>query len=396
MHKSVIEKFFDHVLERQTAQGPERAFRFKGIKASDGRVSPAHYPNHLNNPSPTRHITKRTGRPNANPDPGSSADAEADADADDAADAAGPANAPSATQPHAKSRGRLRSQKTAKGKSKAKQTGRISTAKRAHNPEPPNSSQLTNTTQSGYVQVNQTAMDILCTAGVPRPQPINGPADGEPEYLISRDMYARYITHLSLRKENANNEPCPIDPLLLEGDHTAPPQARSQRPKPRPRFKRNETKDLAAVASNDRAGMDDTSLQGITPLPHQPLSESPQLPHTSGSMPSASASVLASAGTDGASMGDDTSLQGITPLPHQPLAQSNQLPQTSATTPSASASAVLINQSEALQLSDQAAPGSIHMARRTRRTADDLAQQEAISTQVHGRRQRTRKLNFAQ
>jgi hypothetical protein len=43
MHKSVIEDFFDHVLQRQLAQGPKRAFRFKGIKASDGSVTPAHF-----------------------------------------------------------------------------------------------------------------------------------------------------------------------------------------------------------------------------------------------------------------------------------------------------------------------------------------------------------------
>jgi hypothetical protein len=33
-------------------------------------------------------------------------------------------------------------------------------------------------------------------------------------------------------------------------------------------------------------------------------------------------------------------------------------------------------------------------ARRARRTADDLAQQEAVSTQVAGRRQRVKRVNF--
>lgn len=57
-------------------------------------------------------------------------------------------------------------------------------AAQAHNYEPPNSLQLTDTTESNYVQVNQATMDILCTAGVARPQPIDCPADSEPEYHI--------------------------------------------------------------------------------------------------------------------------------------------------------------------------------------------------------------------
>ena len=65
MHKSVIGDFFDHVLQWQTVQGPERAFRFTGIKARDGSVSPAHYPNGLNNPKCSRHISKQTGQRNA-------------------------------------------------------------------------------------------------------------------------------------------------------------------------------------------------------------------------------------------------------------------------------------------------------------------------------------------
>jgi hypothetical protein len=45
MHKSVIEDFFDHILQWQTAQGPEKAFRFKAIKASNGKCvsSPLFY-----------------------------------------------------------------------------------------------------------------------------------------------------------------------------------------------------------------------------------------------------------------------------------------------------------------------------------------------------------------
>jgi hypothetical protein len=60
MHKSVIKDFFDHILQWQMAQGPKRAFRFKAIKASNGSVSPAHYPTDINNPAPSRHISKHS------------------------------------------------------------------------------------------------------------------------------------------------------------------------------------------------------------------------------------------------------------------------------------------------------------------------------------------------
>jgi hypothetical protein len=82
--------------------------------------------------------------------------------------------------------------------------------------QPPNSSQLTDTTESNYIQVNQTTMDILCTAGVAQPQPINGPANGVPKYLIPQHMYARYITHVSGGNENMTDTSCPIDPSLLD------------------------------------------------------------------------------------------------------------------------------------------------------------------------------------
>jgi len=104
MHKSVIEAFFDHVLQQQTAQGPERAFRFKGIKASDGSVTPAHYPTDLNNPSPSRRISKRTGRLNADAVPAATPAAEPGA-APDAPAAAAEGNAASAPKPSAQSKG---------------------------------------------------------------------------------------------------------------------------------------------------------------------------------------------------------------------------------------------------------------------------------------------------
>jgi hypothetical protein len=82
--------------------------------------------------------------------------------------------------------------------------------------QPPNSLQLSDTTELNYVQVNQTTMDILCTAGIAQPQPINGLADGVPEYLIPQHMYARYITHVSGGNENMTDTSCSIDPSLLD------------------------------------------------------------------------------------------------------------------------------------------------------------------------------------
>src|SRR3979490_2338758 len=103
-------------------------------------------------------------------------------------------------------------------------------AEEAHSSEPPNSSQMT--TQSSDGRLNQTTMDILRIAGVPQPQPINGPADGEPQYLIPQHFYTRYITHMSRGSDNVNNTPCPIDPSLLEYNNTMQPQQRSQLPQP--------------------------------------------------------------------------------------------------------------------------------------------------------------------
>jgi hypothetical protein len=211
MHKSVIEDFFDHILQRQTAQGPERAFRFKAIKASNGSVSPAHYPTDINNPAPSRRISKCSSQRNANAVPDAMPDA-APAPEEDAAPDARPV---AAAEDHAVSAPKPSAQlkRVATGRKKPKQPGRTSTAAAA---QPPNSLQLTDTTELNYVQVNQTTMDILCTAGVAQPQPINGPADGVPEYLIPQHMYARYITHVSGGNEDITDTSCPIDPSLLD------------------------------------------------------------------------------------------------------------------------------------------------------------------------------------
>jgi hypothetical protein len=181
MQKRVIEDFFDHILQRQMAQGPERAFRFKRIKLHDGSVSPAQYSNDLNSPTPSRWMCKRTGWQNA--------DAAALPDVDSPAPMPAPAPAPvpapnlnpkgqskdlaASHNPHSQPRAR----KAAKGKSKTNIPGQRSTAEQAHNLN-------TSATLSNKVQVNQLMMDILCRAGLAQPQPINGPGDGDPQYLI--------------------------------------------------------------------------------------------------------------------------------------------------------------------------------------------------------------------
>ena len=154
MQKSVIEDVFDHILRRQTAQGPERAFRFKGIKLMNGRVIPAHYPNNLGTPPPSLHMSKRTVWCNAIAVPEDEAvtntKQQADADAEPEAASSRNPNAQSSTK------------KLAKGKGKQKQPGRRSTKNQASNSERLVSSQVRDTTQSDYVQVNQITMDILC------------------------------------------------------------------------------------------------------------------------------------------------------------------------------------------------------------------------------------------
>jgi len=211
-------------------QGPERVFRFKGIKASDGNVSPTHYANDLNNPAPSQHISKQTGQRGANvmPDAVSITGTQPHATANTEAEAE--AAARSSCNPPAQSRGR----KFVKGRTKGKQPHQRSMAGQAPNSGPPDSLQIMDTMQSNYVQVNQMIMDMLCIAGVTQPQPINGPGDGEPEYLIPQHIYVRYLTPTSLVHDNVNDAPCPIDPSLLEDNSTTPPQDRSHGLRPHP------------------------------------------------------------------------------------------------------------------------------------------------------------------
>jgi RNA recognition motif-containing protein len=113
MHKSVIEDFFDHILQRQTAHGPERAFRFKAIKASNGSVPLAHYPTNINNPAPSQHISKHSSQRNANAVPNAMPNAAPDARPVAAAEG----HAVSAPKPS------TRSKRVATGKKKPKQPG---------------------------------------------------------------------------------------------------------------------------------------------------------------------------------------------------------------------------------------------------------------------------------
>jgi hypothetical protein len=117
MYKSVIEDFFDHILQQQMAQGPERAFRFKAIKASNGSMSPAHYPTDINNPAPSRCISKCSSRRNANAMPDATPAPEADATPNARLVATAEGHAVSAPKPSAQSK------RVATGKKKPKQPG---------------------------------------------------------------------------------------------------------------------------------------------------------------------------------------------------------------------------------------------------------------------------------
>jgi len=246
------------------AQGPERAFRFKRIKLHNGSVSPAQYPNDLNSPTPSRRMRKRTGRRNADaaavPDVDSAAAAPVPGDSPAPAPAPAPVPDPdpegqsqglAASSPNPRSQSRAR--KAAKGKSKPKKPGQRSMAEQAHDLN-------TSATLLNDVQVNQMTMDILCRAGLAQPQPINGPGDGEPQYLIPRDTYMRYMGPMS----GDNVYDPPIDPSLLQNDNSTPPsQQTSQRPKPRPLVGRHRTVVPTSMASSA------VSYLPMTPPPSQ-------------------------------------------------------------------------------------------------------------------------------
>ena len=103
----------------------------------------------------------------------------------------------------------------------------------SHPPDANAQSPDRNTERQSYMQVDQATMNMLSTAGVTQPQPINGPGDGEPVYLIPCQIYMQYmyITSPSLPNDTVNKCSCPIDPSLLE-ENTTPPQKQVPHLKP--------------------------------------------------------------------------------------------------------------------------------------------------------------------
>jgi hypothetical protein len=248
------------------------------------------------------------------------------------------------------------------------------------------------------VQVNQRTMDILCTAGVTRPQPINGPGDGAPEYLIPRNIYDRCITPMLPSNENVNNTTCAIDPSLFE-DNTTSPQKRSQRPKPHPLSGRTRTEDpitrararalaalglstggvwqtindpSAAIPAADLFTADDTAADPTAADPTAPKHTAQNPPAT---VPTAAAPTAADPTTAVPTAAvPTTAIPAIADIDADPNVQISFQQMTPP--------------SSQINLQEQTS------ARRARITADDLAHQEAVSTQVVGRRKRVKKVNF--
>ena len=137
-------------------------------------------------------------------------------------------------------------------------------AEQAHNSN-------TSATLSNEVQVNQLMMDILCRAGLAQPQPINGPGDGDPQYLIPRATYMRYMGPMS----GVNVNDPPIDPSLFQNHNsTPPPQQTSQCPKPCPWFgqhRRVVPTSMSTAVASAGASTAAVSYQPLTPPPSQPL-----------------------------------------------------------------------------------------------------------------------------
>ena len=222
-----------------------------------------------------------------------------------------------------------------------------------------------NTARQSYMQVNQAAMDMLYTAGVTCPQPINGPGDGEPEYLIPRQIYMRYmyITCPSVLNDTVNEHSCAIDPSLLQAN-TPPPGKQVPRPKPQRLVGGKQTmdpiaraKEKALIALGMPSAMATVQVATGTSAMAQVASAQVALA-TPQVAPATAESAMAAVDLT------QNILQQITP----PSSQSTELPHI----PSASA-----------------------LAQRIQRTADDLAQEEAILNQNVGRRQRIKRVKFA-
>lgn len=197
LHKDVLEGFFAHVVKRQIAHGAELAFRFKGVKGGrgDGVINPAAYPN---NPTTLRRRrAKRGPATNPTPDPTTTA-----------------ASAPDTEVGHSGNTNQATKKQSTKKKPEKSITTLASPVMTSPQPSVP--------AQPSYVYVNQQQMDFLQNAGIPLSQPVNGPNDGDPEYLVPHDLYARYITGQSVAAHQPTLDvECPIDPILLQEKGTA-------------------------------------------------------------------------------------------------------------------------------------------------------------------------------
>src|ERR1700723_3133722 len=100
-----------------------------------------------------------------------------------------------------------------------------------------------------YVRVNQMNMNEICTTvGVTQPQAINGPNDGDPEYLIPQDIYMRYMAFTQvgpLAIDKPNDTPFALDPSLMEENYCTP----RPRSKPRPLSQKNRAEDAGSSAA---------------------------------------------------------------------------------------------------------------------------------------------------
>jgi hypothetical protein len=177
-------------------------------------------------------------------------------------------------------------------------------------------------------------------------------------------IYMRYITSPSVPNDNVNESRCLIDPSLLE-DNTNPPQERLPCPKPRQLVGGTQIEDPIAR-------MKARALLGLAMVTVDLTMATVQLATATVTVDSAMATVdLATATVHSATAPVQSATATVEPMT-LPSSQSTELPPVSAQIPSASA-----------------------LARRIRRTADDLAQQEAISTQTVGRRLKNKTVKFA-
>jgi hypothetical protein len=241
-------------------------------------------------------------------------------------------------------------------------------------------------------------MDILCAAGVTRPQPINGPGDGEPEYLVPRHSYDRYITPMS-----PLNAPCAIDPSLLEDNNTTSHQERSQYPKPRRLAGQTRMEDPIARARAKALGL---ARVGWATLGSAMVGSAVGGSAAVGLAPVGSAVVTSAVGGSAVVGSAPVGLAAVQSAPV------GSAPVGSATIGSAAVGSAPVGLALVRSFGDyltppvqnsfpQLTPPSSQIyqqqtsAQHARRTADDLAQQEALSTPVVGRRQRIKRVNFA-